>query len=127
MSSSQRTYSRLASLCALSVAVTAILPTSLLAHGTTVSPVSRVYNVFQANPDNPSFALAANAVAIDGTLSYYTWNELSRNIPEAVIAGLPPGFDYSPWVPDGQLASGGRTDPNSRRPLPMLVVPRQSS
>lgn len=82
-------------------------------HGTVVSPVSRVYRVYQANPDNPSFQLAANAVAIDGTLSYYTWNELSRNLPQAVQAGLPPGFDYSPWVPDGQLASGGRVDPNS--------------
>ena len=82
-------------------------------HGTTIEPVSRVYRVFQSNPDNPDFPLAATAVAIDGTLSYYTWNELSRNIPEAVVAGLPPGFDYSPWVPDGQLASGGRVDPNS--------------
>jgi len=83
------------------------------AHGTVVSPISRVYRVYQANPDNPSFQLAANAVAIDGTLSYYTWNELSRNLPQAVQAGLPAGFDYSPWVPDGQLASGGRVDPNS--------------
>ena len=110
---STRRNSHLAFLCALSMVVPAIFPTSLFAHGTTVSPVSRVYNVFQANPDNPSFALAANAVAMDGTLSYYTWNELSRNIPEAVTAGLPAGFDYSPWVPDGELASGGRTDPNS--------------
>lgn len=85
----------------------------LVAHGTVVSPVSRVYRVYQANPDNPSFALAASAVAIDGTLSYYTWNELSRNIPQAVQAGLPAGFDYSPWCPDGQLASGGRVDPGS--------------
>ncbi|HIE95036.1 MAG TPA: hypothetical protein EYQ83_20045, partial [Acidobacteria bacterium] len=86
---------------------------ALYAHGTVVFPVSRVYNVYLAGPDSPSFALAANAVTIDGTLSYYTWNELSRNIPDAVVQGLPAGFDYSPWVPDGQLASGGRVDPNS--------------
>jgi len=86
---------------------------TIFAHGTVVSPISRVYRVYQANPDAPSFALAANAVTIDGTLSYYTWNELSRNIPEAVQDGLPSAFDYSPWVPDGQLASGGRVDPNS--------------
>jgi predicted carbohydrate-binding protein with CBM5 and CBM33 domain len=85
----------------------------LFGHGTVVSPISRVYRVYQANPDAPNFTLAANAVAIDGTLSYYTWNELSRNIPDAVVAGLPMAFDYSPWVPDGQLASGGRVDPNS--------------
>ncbi len=88
-----------------------LLADSASAHGTVVSPISRVYQVYQANPDNPSFALAEEAVAIDGTLSYYTWNELSRNIGSAVTAGLPPGFDYSPWIPDGQLASAGRVDP----------------
>ncbi|MBK8101424.1 MAG: lytic polysaccharide monooxygenase [Planctomycetes bacterium] len=88
-------------------------PPPPLPHGTVVSPASRVWRVYQANPANPNFPLAANAVAIDGQLSYYTWNELSRNIPQAVQAGLPPGFDYSPWVPDGQLASGGRVDPAS--------------
>ncbi|MBL8897604.1 MAG: lytic polysaccharide monooxygenase [Planctomycetes bacterium] len=82
-------------------------------HGTVVSPLSRVYRVYQSNPENPSFPLAANAVRIDGTSSYYTWNELSRNIPAAVSAGLPPGFDYSPWIPDGQLASAGRVDPQT--------------
>lgn len=88
-------------------------PPPALPHGTVISPPSRVWRVYQANPANPNFPLAANAVAIDGQLSYYTWNELSRNIPQAVQAGLPPGFDYSPWVPDGQLASGGRVDPGS--------------
>lgn len=82
-------------------------------HGTTVYPASRVYHVYQANPSNPSFQLAADAVAMDGELSYYTWNEVSRNVLEAVQAGLPPGFDYSPWMPDGALASAGRTDPAS--------------
>ncbi|MCR9245824.1 MAG: lytic polysaccharide monooxygenase [bacterium] len=84
-----------------------------LPHGTVVSPMSRVYRVYQSNPSNPNFALAANAIALDGTLSYYTWNEVSRNIPQAVQASLPPGFDYSPWIPDGQLASAGRVNPNS--------------
>ncbi|MCP3914372.1 MAG: lytic polysaccharide monooxygenase [bacterium] len=97
----------------LSLTSIALSAAAAFAHGTVVEPVSRVYRVYQSNPENPSFPLAQNAVAIDGTLSYYTWNELSRNIPEAVQAGLPPGFDYSPWVPDGQLASGGRVDPNS--------------
>jgi predicted carbohydrate-binding protein with CBM5 and CBM33 domain len=77
-------------------------------HGSVVSPESRVHRVYASNPENPSFQLARNAIARDGTNSYYTWTELSRNIPQAVTAGLPAGFDYSPWVPDGQLASGGR-------------------
>lgn len=80
-------------------------------HGSAVSPQSRVYRVYKSNPENPNFELAQNAVDMDGKDSYYTWNQVSRNIPEAVNAGLPAGFDYSPWVPDGQLASGGRVDP----------------
>ncbi len=87
--------------------------TQSFGHGTVIAPISRVYRVYQSNPENPSFLLAANAVATDGTLSYYTSNELSRNIPQAVTAGLPPAFDYSPWIPDGQLASAGRVDPLS--------------
>ena len=79
-------------------------------HGTLVYPMSRVYRVYESNPENPAFELAREAIAIDGTGSYYSWNEVSRNIPEAVRAGLPPGYDYSPWAPDGQLASGGRID-----------------
>lgn len=79
-------------------------------HGSAVSPSSRVYRVYQSNPENPNFELARNAVAMDSKDAYYTWNQVSRNIPEAVQAGLPAGFDYSPWVPDGQLASGGRVD-----------------
>ena len=82
-------------------------------HGSVISPESRVHRVYASNPENPSFQLAKNAVQTDGTISYYTWHELSRNIPAAVNAGLPAGFDYSPWVPNGQLASGGRVDPNS--------------
>ncbi len=83
-----------------------------LGHGSAMNPKSRVRHVYDANPENPSFELARNAVATDGKDSYYTWNELSQNIPAAVEAGLPPGFDYSPWVPDGQIASGGRTEAN---------------
>jgi len=98
-----------------SIAATGLLLLGSVAvgHGTAIEPMSRVYRVFQSNPENPNFALAAAAVALDGTQSYYTWNELSRNIPDAVNAGLPPGFDYSPWLPDGQIASGGRVDSDS--------------
>ncbi len=79
-------------------------------HGSVLSPASRVYRVYKSNPERPNFPLAARAVQLDGKSSYYTWNEVSRNIPQAVRAGLPPGFDYSPWIPDGQLASAGRVD-----------------
>ena len=99
--------------CALKF-VSLLLPVGATwGHGTVVSPVSQVYRVYESNPEIPNFELAANVIATDGTQSYYTWMELSRNIPAAVNASLPTGFDYSPWVPDGQLASGGRVDLNS--------------
>jgi chitin-binding protein len=92
----------------------AVVPTPFVyGHGTAINPKSRVRHVYESNPENPSFELARDAVAMDGTSSYYTWNEVSQNIPAAVQAGLPPGFDYSPWVPDGQIASGGRTEANT--------------
>lgn len=85
-----------------------------IAHGTVVFPASRVYRVYQhLNGQGPAFPLAANAIQIDGSLSYYTWNELSRNTPQAVTSGLPQGFDYSPWMPNTQIASAGRTNPNA--------------
>lgn len=97
----------------IGVAVAGSVGTLAWGHGSVVSPDSRVHRVYESNPENPSFQLAKNAVQMDGTISYYTWTELSRNIPAAVNAGLPAGFDYSPWVPDGQLASSGRVNPNS--------------
>ena len=100
----QRSY-LMALLCGCIVLLSDI---AALGHGTLVYPMSRVYRVYESNPENPAFELARDAIAIDGTGSYYSWNEVSRNIPEAVRAGLPPGYDYSPWAPDGQLASGGR-------------------
>ena len=88
-------------------------PPHLFGHGTVIFPESRVYKVYQSGPEAPDFELAEEAVDIDGTLSYYTWNEVSRNIADAVDDGLPEGFDYSEWMPDGELASAGRTDPLS--------------
>jgi predicted carbohydrate-binding protein with CBM5 and CBM33 domain len=86
---------------------------NLLGHGTCITPKSRAYRIFQSNIENPNFQLARNATNIDSKNAYYTWNEVSRNIPEAVTAGLPVGFDSSQWIPDGQIASGGRVDPNT--------------
>ena len=36
-------------------------------HGTLVYPMSRVYRVYESNPENPAFELARDAIAIDGT------------------------------------------------------------
>ena len=105
----QRTF------CKLSVlALLCTLASECWGHGTVVYPKSRVLRVYEhLNGSGSAFPLAATAIQIDGSLSYYTWNEVSRNIPQAVTAGLPAGYDYSPWMPDGALASAGRTDPTS--------------
>jgi predicted carbohydrate-binding protein with CBM5 and CBM33 domain len=92
---------------------TVVSTPQLSAHGTVVSPASRTYRVFQSDPNNPNFALAQGAVAIDGAQSYFNWHEQLRKIPQAVQAGLPPGFDYSPWISDGQIAGAGCVDPNT--------------
>ncbi|QDU34243.1 GlcNAc-binding protein A [Poriferisphaera corsica] len=95
------------SLC-ITTALTLFATTTLaFGHGSAIDPASRVWRVRQSNPERPSFQLAQNAVNMDGKNAYYTWNQVSQNISAAVQAGLPEGFDYSPWVPDGQIASGG--------------------
>ncbi|MDG2184039.1 MAG: lytic polysaccharide monooxygenase [Mariniblastus sp.] len=96
--------------CFITCVMISAISVTAFGHGSTVSPKSRVYRVFQSNPENPNFELARNAIEIDSKQAYYTWNQVSQNIPEAVNAGLPAGFDYSPWVPDGRIASGGRYD-----------------
>ena len=103
----------LLTLCLTPLLTVLVFAPAVSGHGTMTYPESRVYRVYQSNPQNPSFPLAVNAVQTDGANSYYTWNEVSRLVPQAVNAGLPPGFDYSPFIPDGALASAGRTDPNS--------------
>ena len=58
----------------LLLALLALMLTPSLAsgHGTAVYPKSRVRRVYEANPNNPTFPLAASAVQMDGALSYYT-------------------------------------------------------
>jgi len=63
----QRSY-RMALLCGCIVLLSDI---AALGHGTLVYPMSRVYRVYESNPENPAFELARDAIAIDGTGSYY--------------------------------------------------------
>lgn len=72
---------------------------SLLAHGTVISPPSRVYNCYQENPENPSSAPCIAAVASHGTQPLYDWNEINQGFADG---------NHTAVVPDGNLASGGR-------------------
>ena len=70
-----------------------------LGHGSMLSPISRVYQVFLENPENPKSAAGRAAVAVAGTQAFYDWHEVNR---------LAPTYNYQALIPDGQLASAGR-------------------
>ncbi|MGA1539141.1 MAG: lytic polysaccharide monooxygenase, partial [Chthoniobacterales bacterium] len=80
------------------LAVVALLVTAFhgFGHGTMANPVSRVYQVFLENPENPSSAAARAAVAVSGPTPFYTWNEVARLVPQR---------NYRDLIPDGRLAS----------------------
>lgn len=74
------------------------LTSSLFAHGTLLSPMSRVYRVYLNNPENPTTDWARAALQVSTKNAFYTWNQVSQNIPD---------FNHRAVVPDGHLASGG--------------------
>lgn len=67
-------------------------------HGTVTSPASRVWNCYQESPQNPISAACIAFVASHGTQPLYDWNEINQNA----------GGMHTSFVPDSNLASGGR-------------------
>ena len=84
-----------------------------LAHGSLEWPKSRVKHIYDAMNQTPRPVWAAQAIALDGEQSYYTWNQMSRNFPSA-IQGNPQA--YYDQIPDGQLASAGNLPATARLP-----------
>ena len=72
---------------------------NLFAHGTTLVPISRVYNCYQEGPENPKTAACKAAVALSGPQMLYDWSSINQ---------LPNG-DHKTFVPDGQLCGGGKS------------------
>ncbi|MGB0368175.1 MAG: lytic polysaccharide monooxygenase [Flavobacteriales bacterium] len=70
-----------------------------MAHGTVTYPPSRVWNCYQENPENPQSAACAAAVAGFGAQPLYDWNGINQGEANG---------NHQQFVPDGQLASGGR-------------------
>lgn len=70
-------------------------------HGTVTSPVSRIYNCWQENPENPESPPCIAAVISHGTQPLYDWNEINQ----ANANG-----EHELYVFDGNLASGGRPE-----------------
>jgi len=71
----------------------------LYAHGTVISPQSRIWNCYQENPENPVSQPCIDAVASHGTQPLYDWNEINQGQANG---------NHQQYVPDGNLASGGR-------------------
>lgn len=69
------------------------------AHGTFTTPVSRIYNCFLENPENPQSDSCKEAVAVGGTQALYDWNGV--NIGNA-------NDMHMDIIPDGQLCGAGR-------------------
>ena len=74
-------------------------------HGSVSDPVSRVYRIFQENPETPRSEASATAIATAGTQAFYDWHEVSRLVPGYDPESLDP---YREIIPDGQLAGAGR-------------------
>lgn len=71
------------------------------AHGSMTSPISRVLECYQENPEHPTSAACRAAVAASGTAGFYDWM--------AVRQGNAAGQSRS-VVPDGHLCSGGNAE-----------------
>ena len=44
-------------------------------------PISRSYEVFLENPENPTSAAGRAAVAVAGTQAFYDWDEVNLRVP----------------------------------------------
>ncbi|WP_438479551.1 lytic polysaccharide monooxygenase [Oleiharenicola lentus] len=80
------------------LALGVLAPQSVWAHGTLIAPKSRVYRIYEHNVENPTAPWAKAALAISTKNAFYTWNQVSQNIPS---------YNHRQAVPDGHLASGG--------------------
>ena len=68
------------------------------AHGTVISPESRVWNCRQEGPESLQSDACIAARAESGTQQFYDWNGIRQGQA---------GGDHRSVVPDGQLCSGG--------------------
>lgn len=68
-------------------------------HGSMETPLSRIYNCFLENPENPNSDACKAAVAAGGTQGLYDWNGVNQaNANDR----------HRDIIPDGQLCGGGK-------------------
>ena len=68
-------------------------------HGTMTNPISRIYNCFLENPENPKSDACKEAVSVGGTQALYDWNGVNQGNANDMHMDV---------VPDGQLCGGGQ-------------------
>lgn len=77
----------------------------LLGHGSVGDPVSRVFRIFQEDPQSPDRPVSADAIAVAGTQPFYDWSEVNLQVPDYDTESLDA---YRALIPDGTLAGAGR-------------------
>lgn len=68
-------------------------------HGSMETPVSRIYNCFLENPENPKTDACKAAVQEGGTQALYDWNGVNQANANDMHRDI---------IPDGKLCSGGK-------------------
>ena len=75
-----------------------ILTQQAYPHGSMETPLSRIYNCFLENPENPKSDACKAAVEIGGKQALYDWNGVNQANANDMHEDI---------IPDGQLCSGG--------------------
>ena len=76
-----------------------ISPKEVYAHGSMVNPVSRIYNCFLENPEDPKSDACKEAVAVGGKQALYDWNGVNQGNANDMHRDI---------IPDGELCGGGQ-------------------
>lgn len=77
----------------------AILTQQAFPHGSMETPLSRIYNCFLENPENPKSDACKAAVEIGGTQALYDWNGVNQANANDM---------HEEIIPDGKLCSAGK-------------------
>ena len=84
---------------AVFVASLMVLTGEAYPHGSMETPVSRIYNCFLENPENPKSDACRAAVQAGGTQALYDWNGVNQGNANG---------RHQEIIPDGKLCSGGK-------------------
>ncbi|MGI9553510.1 MAG: lytic polysaccharide monooxygenase [Thermodesulfobacteriota bacterium] len=76
-----------------------ISSTQAFSHGSMTNPVSRIYNCFLENPEDPKSESCKEAVAVGGKQALYDWNGVNQGNANDMHMDV---------IPDGQLCGGGQ-------------------